>query len=59
MNDRPSEEEKPIVPMKCPRCGRKVIFEPNDKYRCESCGELYYDHWLGIWRISVPPEEWI
>ncbi len=47
----------PIKPMRCPRCGKKVIFEPNDKIRCEDCGELYYDQWLGIWRIYKPSEE--
>lgn len=48
----------PIKPMRCPRCGKKVIFEhDDDKIRCEDCGELYYDQWLGIWRIYRPPED--
>lgn len=52
MNDIHSEEEKPIEPMTCPRCGERVIFEPKGKIRCEDCGELYYDGWLGIWRVK-------
>lgn len=52
MSDIHSEEDKPIAPMTCPRCQKKVIFEPNGKIKCEDCGELYYDQWLGIWRIK-------
>ena len=51
----------PIRPTRCPRCGKEIIFKPNDKYEypyeCPDCGELYYDKWLGIWRIYRPPEE--
>lgn len=42
----------PIAPMRCPRCGERVIFKPNDEYECPDCGKLYYDNWLGIWRIQ-------
>ena len=51
------DDVTPIVPMRCPRCGKRVIFEPNDRYRCPECGELYYDQWLGIWRIRSNEEE--
>lgn len=47
----------PIAPMRCPRCGEKVIFKPNDEYECPDCGKLYYDNWLGIWRINRHEEE--
>lgn len=42
----------PIQPMKCPRCGKTVIFDRDDTIRCEDCGELYFDNWLGIWRVK-------
>lgn len=58
MNDTHSEEDKPIEPMTCPRCGKKVIFGPGGNIRCEDCGKLYYDGWLGIWRIERPKEEY-
>lgn len=45
------EEVAPIKPMRCPRCGKKVIFKTDGRIVCEDCGELYYDCWLGIWRI--------
>lgn len=41
----------PIKPMRCPRCGTKVTFENDGRIVCDDCGELYYDNWLGIWRI--------
>ena len=41
-----------IVPMFCPRCGEKVIFKEDDNIECPACGELYYDPWLGIYRIK-------
>ena len=50
--DKMADRVIPIVPMRCPRCGKKVIFESNDRVRCEECGTLYYDKWLGIWRIQ-------
>ena len=51
MSDPYSEEDKPIVPMRCPRCMKKVQILSGGHYKCEDCGELYYDEWLGIWRI--------
>ena len=45
-------DDRPIAPMLCPRCGKKIIFHPNDEIECPSCGFLYYDQWLGIWRIK-------
>lgn len=42
----------PIKPMRCPRCGKVTIFEPDDTVKCENCGTLYFDNWLGIWRIQ-------
>lgn len=44
---------RPIQPMKCPRCMQPVIFEDNDRIVCKTCGPLYFDNWLGIWRIQV------
>lgn len=46
-----AEENCPIKPMRCPRCGKKVIFENDGRIMCEDDGELYFDNWLGIWRI--------
>lgn len=45
-------DDRSIVPMRCPRCGKTVIFHHNDTYECPDCGELYFDNWLGIWRIQ-------
>lgn len=46
----------PIVePDKCPRCGKSLIHWGND-LKCRDCGYLYYDEWLGIWRVK-PYEE--
>lgn len=52
---RLEEEDAPIKPMRCPRCGKKVIFETDGRIMCYECGELYFDNWLGIWRI-LPTE---
>ena len=41
-----------IKPMRCPRCGKRVIFRENGDIICDDCGRLYYDQWLGIWRIE-------
>ena len=55
--DGMADSVKPITPMVCPRCGKKVIFEANDRIRCEDCGALYFDNWLGIWRIDYNADE--
>lgn len=52
MGELDSYDVRPIKPMICPRCGKAVIFDGEDIIRCETCGELYYDNWLGIWRIQ-------
>lgn len=39
------------IPDKCPRCGKEVVVK-GDIIRCPSCGKLYYDQWLDIWRID-------
>ena len=46
-----------IKPLRCPRCGRPVIFKADDHMVCNECGELYYDQWLGIYRIKPYVEE--
>lgn len=51
--DRDGIMDRPIKPLRCPRCGKKVIFERDDRMYCEDCGELYFDNWLGIWRIKT------
>ena len=52
-----NEAEVP-VPRLCPRCGASVIFN-GESYICTQCKkELYYDRWLGIFRLrSVENEE--
>ena len=52
--DKMADHVIPIKPMRCPRCGRKVIFsnDSEDIY-CVDCGKMYYDQWLGIWRIDA------
>ena len=50
--DEKSYDDGPIKPMFCPRCGEKVIFKEDDGIECPVCGDLYYDMWLGIWRIN-------
>ena len=50
--DELNYDDRPIKPMRCPRCGKVVIFKDDDEIECEDCGELYYDPWLGIWRIK-------
>ena len=43
------------IPNKCPRCGKETIVQ-GDVVRCPSCGKLYYDQWLDIWRIDYDYE---
>ena len=52
-----SEAEVP-VPNLCPRCGTPVIYN-GKSYICTKCEqELYYDRWLGIFRLrSIENEE--
>ena len=63
VGDRIEEVE---VPTKCPRCGKHVDVTvyglgnqiENYSFRCSgNCGGLYYDRWLGIWRIKPTTEE--
>ena len=56
--------EEVEVPTKCPRCGKQVaIHGEGDRmeglsFRCMGgCGELYYDKWLGIWRVKPDQED--
>lgn len=44
--------DRVIVPTVCPRCGKNVTILSDERIKCKECGELYYDHWLGIWRIQ-------
>ena len=53
-----------VIPIRCPRCGKPVaVHGEGDRmeglsFRCMGgCGELYYDKWLGIWRIKSNVEE--
>ena len=50
--DGMDHDDKPVVPERCPRCGMKIILQSEDKFECPACGTLYYDPWLGIWRIQ-------
>lgn len=50
-------ENKPIIPMTCPRCGKKTEFKDADRFICKECGELYFDDWLGIWRVKPVEHE--
>lgn len=52
-----TSETIPIKPMRCPRCNRVVIFKDDDTIECEVCGELYFDNWLGIYRVKPESEE--
>lgn len=54
VNSVEENEDKEIRPMRCPRCGKRVIFKEDDAFECPDCGELYYDGWLGIYRIKDP-----
>lgn len=52
------------IPNKCPRCGNPIaVHGEGDRleglsFRCTGeCGELYYDQWLGIFRIKPTTEE--
>lgn len=44
--------DRPVIPTVCPRCGKKVVVKGVETIECKECGELYYDPWLGIWRIK-------
>ena len=46
-----------VTPDRCPRCGKKVVYREDGSIFCEDCGELYYDQWLGIWRIKPKYDE--
>ena len=53
-----------VIPSRCPRCGVPVIIHGEGdrmeglSFHCMGgCGELYYDKWLGIWRIKSNVEE--
>ena len=41
-----------VKPDRCPRCGKEIVIVEDDKIKCPDCGELYYDEWLGIYRIK-------
>lgn len=55
--DKMADSVIPIKPMRCPRCGAKVKFETDGRIMCDDCGELYFDNWLGIWRIQPEVHE--
>lgn len=50
-------ETIPIKQLRCPRCNKPVIFERDDTLRCEDCGKLYFDNWLGIYRVDKSTPE--
>lgn len=57
MDDERSYDDGPIKPMFCPRCCEKVTFNDDDTIECPSCGKLYFDMWLGIWRVQRDEEK--
>jgi RNA polymerase subunit RPABC4/transcription elongation factor Spt4 len=57
INRKIVEYRNALKTINCPKCLEEVKVTGEDRAWCPKCGALFFDNWLGIWRVMGVPDE--